>query len=232
MKAIRKNIIYIVLLLISFSSCSTIKRNGYYQTRTYKTHKKIFSSNSHKSKKKHKKYKFQDIAVLKTKTTDFSANEKSEILIPIPLDEKISITKRNLLHLAQTTKENLVESIADDSCDLIILTNGDELLGKVTEIGIDAVKYKKCDNLEGPLISLKKSDVFMIKYPNGSKDIITSASAKEDVVSNNNQKEENSSRGFLGVILLIVGLLVLLFLSIILGALLMLIGLIVVIANM
>jgi len=61
-----------------------------------------------------------------------------------------------------------------DSCDIIFLNNGDEVFGKVLEITLTEVKYKRCDNLNGPLISISKSDVFMVKYPNGKKDVIKS----------------------------------------------------------
>jgi hypothetical protein len=33
------------------------------------------------------------------------------------------------------------------------------------------VKYKKCEDQEGPLIEIKKNDIFMITYSNGTKDV-------------------------------------------------------------
>ncbi|EJF08551.1 MULTISPECIES: hypothetical protein [Pontibacter] len=53
--------------------------------------------------------------------------------------------------------------------DILIKRNGDELEVKVLEIDLEAVKYKRFDNLEGPIISIAKADVFMIKYENGTK---------------------------------------------------------------
>ncbi len=55
--------------------------------------------------------------------------------------------------------------------DIIILRNGDEINAKVTEIGIDEIRYKRASNPDGPTIVIAKSDVFMIKYKNGSKDV-------------------------------------------------------------
>ena len=55
--------------------------------------------------------------------------------------------------------------------DVITLKNGDEIKSLVQEIGIDEVKYKKWDNQTGPIYIMKKSDIFMIKYQNGSKDV-------------------------------------------------------------
>ncbi len=55
--------------------------------------------------------------------------------------------------------------------DLIIKKDGSEIETKVIEVGIDIIKYKKFDNQDGPVYSLEKEDVFMIRYGNGSKDV-------------------------------------------------------------
>lgn len=57
------------------------------------------------------------------------------------------------------------------SQDLIILLSGDEIQAMVSEIGLDQVKYRKFDNPNGPVYTLEKSRVFMIKYENGTKDV-------------------------------------------------------------
>lgn len=53
--------------------------------------------------------------------------------------------------------------------------NGDELQVKVQEINLNEIKYKRYDNLEGPLISVSKAEVFMIKYENGTKEVFNEA---------------------------------------------------------
>lgn len=55
--------------------------------------------------------------------------------------------------------------------DVLLKRNGEELQVKVQEITLNEVKYKRFDNLEGPMISIAKSDVFMIKYENGTKEV-------------------------------------------------------------
>jgi hypothetical protein len=57
--------------------------------------------------------------------------------------------------------------------DLIIKKNGDEINGKIQEVGVTEIKYKKTGNSEGPLYSVLKSEVFMIKYENGTKEVFT-----------------------------------------------------------
>ena len=56
--------------------------------------------------------------------------------------------------------------------DIIIKENGDEIKAKVMEVGITEIKYKKAGNEEGPTYAILKSEVFLIKYANGTKDVI------------------------------------------------------------
>ncbi|MGY8989654.1 MAG: hypothetical protein ACKVJA_05305 [Flavobacteriales bacterium] len=63
----------------------------------------------------------------------------------------------------------------NDSCDNIILKNGKEISAKVIEITPELIKYKKCSNLDGPLISIYKNEVLMLRYSNGSKEIFSLA---------------------------------------------------------
>jgi hypothetical protein len=55
--------------------------------------------------------------------------------------------------------------------DVIIKLSGEELLAKVLEITLAEIKYKRFDNLEGPTISILKSNVFLIKYENGTQEV-------------------------------------------------------------
>lgn len=60
--------------------------------------------------------------------------------------------------------------------DIIVKRNGDELQCRILEVSKNEVKYKRWVNLDGPAFSEKKSDVFMIKYENGEKDVIAHSS--------------------------------------------------------
>ena len=55
--------------------------------------------------------------------------------------------------------------------DIIIMKNGSEIQVVVQEVGIDKVMYKRFDNQSGPTFAAKKSEIFMIKYENGNKDV-------------------------------------------------------------
>ena len=67
--------------------------------------------------------------------------------------------------------------------DLLTKRNGDEQLVKVLEITPTEVKYRRADNPDGPLISVWRSDVFMIRYANGSREMFgTGAAAPQSVM--------------------------------------------------
>lgn len=52
--------------------------------------------------------------------------------------------------------------------DTLSTRYGETILVKVIEVGTSEVKYKKLDNLNGPVFSMLKSDLLMIKYENGT----------------------------------------------------------------
>jgi hypothetical protein len=52
--------------------------------------------------------------------------------------------------------------------DTLSTRYGETILVKVIEVGTAEVKYKKLDNLNGPMFSMLKSDLLMIKYANGT----------------------------------------------------------------
>ena len=75
----------------------------------------------------------------------------------------------------------LIITLQAISQDVIIKKTGDEIEAKVLEVGETIIKYKKFSNIGGPSYSINKSDIFMIKYENGDKDVF-------------DKKDNNSSR--------------------------------------
>ena len=61
--------------------------------------------------------------------------------------------------------------------DLLTKRNGDEIAVKVVEITPAEVKYRRADNPDGPLISIWRTDVFLIRYANGTKEVLNSPPA-------------------------------------------------------
>ena len=98
-----------------------------------------------------------------------------------------------------SSQENVINQ---EECDNIILKDGEEISAKVYEVTPDLVKYKKCGKLDGPLFSIKKSGVMMIRYSDGTKDIIKDVS-RDNVKENElgmqqsyTQKETKAVNGF------------------------------------
>ena len=64
--------------------------------------------------------------------------------------------------------------------DTLLMRTGVNILVKVIEVGTTEVKYKKQDNLNGPMFSILKSDLLMIKYENGTTDDFSSIKKIEE----------------------------------------------------
>lgn len=78
--------------------------------------------------------------------------------------------------------------------DIIVKRNGDELQCRILEVSKNEVKYKRWTNQDGPAFSEKKSNIFMIKYENGDKDVIAhspSASESSAISSGMNSVDPN-----------------------------------------
>ena len=61
--------------------------------------------------------------------------------------------------------------------DLLTKRNGDEVQVKILEITPLEIKFRRTDNPDGPLISVYKAEVFMIRYANGAKEVFGAAPA-------------------------------------------------------
>lgn len=71
--------------------------------------------------------------------------------------------------------------------DIITTKSGDDIKAKVLEVNTTEIKYKKLDNLDGPIFSILKSEVLIVRYENGTKDIF--------VVTKPNNDQKNSLLG-------------------------------------
>lgn len=80
------------------------------------------------------------------------------------------------------------------SQDFVILKNGDEIKAKVLEINENSIDYKKFSNVNGPTYHMNKSEIFMIKYASGNKDVFNTSQTNKQIVEpsniNRNYKQE------------------------------------------
>jgi len=80
-----------------------------------------------------------------------------------------------LLFILSTCSLNIIKAQ-----DTLSMRSGENILVKVIEVGTTEVKYKKLDNLNGPIFSILKSDLLIIKYENGTKDDFSSIKKIEE----------------------------------------------------
>ena len=72
-------------------------------------------------------------------------------------------------------------------CDQIVLRNGDVIDAKIKEVGVNEIRYKKCDRQDGPDYTISKRDVLSIKYTNGEVERFNASSTQ----SNNSSSSGN-----------------------------------------
>lgn len=83
--------------------------------------------------------------------------------------------------------------------DIIIKIDKTQLKGKVIEVSVESVKYKKQENPDGPSYSIDKANVFMVLYENGSTYVSDTkpkktASAQQRSVNSNHQATDVSDK--------------------------------------
>lgn len=191
MKKNKQLLLIIIALIFVFSSCTMQKRvylSGYnieWKKGIHKGDKQGLAENKTKDevKTENQNKKVEPVAKKEQVKTLIATNAE------VNSDNLTASVDNSIIPLGTTPsqqKDFKVISTAADDCDNIVLKNGDEIKAKVTEITTDEIKYHKCDNLTGPLYTMKKSDVFMIKYANGTKDIITPNNSTTTTTTPNN----------------------------------------------
>lgn len=80
--------------------------------------------------------------------------------------------------------------------DVITKRNGEDINAKILEVNQNDIKYKKADNLNGPTFTISKSDILMVRYENGSKDIFnqTTTARETSSVRNDTAPREQAVR--------------------------------------
>ncbi len=82
--------------------------------------------------------------------------------------------------------------------DIITFKTGDEVKAKVEEVGTSEIVYKKFDNPTGVKYSVSKSDVFMIVYENGQKEVFKTTNVEAPKNTNQQPNEKLSPISLVG----------------------------------
>ena len=103
-----------------------------------------------------------------------------------PLILLITILCINNTVFASFPVSTSASTIIANECDIILLESGEEISVNVIEITPNLIKYKKCNKENGPLISVSKEDVFMIKYHDGTKEKINHVNSSTNKIEKSN----------------------------------------------
>jgi len=79
--------------------------------------------------------------------------------------------------------------------DIIVKTNGDEIKSKILEITSETIKYKEYEFQDGPIRNINISEVFMVIYENGEREMFKNKSVPQTIESQNQEmtiKKQNS----------------------------------------
>lgn len=76
-------------------------------------------------------------------------------------------------------KKNELFSLRPVCNDSLYFKTGEVVAAKIFEINDESIKYKRCDNVEGPSITVSRNKISKIKYANGVEEIIKPSATTE-----------------------------------------------------
>ena len=79
------------------------------------------------------------------------------------------------------------------SQDVITIKSGEDISAKILEIGQTEIKYKKFDNQTGPTYSILKTDVIIVRYENGTKDLFNVNTPTSPTISTTISNSDNGN---------------------------------------
>lgn len=96
--------------------------------------------------------------------------------------EEVAVSKQELVAsvvkaappIPKTKPAKIKETKSDTCGDLIIMLNGVVIEARVLEVNQTNVKYKRCNNINGPTYTTALEKIERIQYKNGSQDIVDS----------------------------------------------------------
>lgn len=157
-----KNTVLVCITLVFFLSCSVQKRKyqkGYFVE---------WQSRSPQSEKKENPLSACKKQDPEGSFASFHLQEKKQQQTP-------PVVTNTAMEIGGPSTPTLIFQVSpEDSCDVLIYKDGSEAAVRLLEISSLQIKYKKCAIPEGPVYISNKSELFMIRFANGSKEVIGS----------------------------------------------------------
>ncbi|MDC0303579.1 DUF4190 domain-containing protein [Flavobacteriales bacterium] len=181
-----------LLSLFIISSCTLQKRKhlpGYSIDWNHKKEERINTKKEAIVLEKTGKIKIQDTA-------------PEDYINPISEASGGNETNTFAKNIYKVLAKSMIARSSKDSCDNLITKEGEEFQCKVVEIGVEVIKYKRCNLDDSPLISIPRSSVLMIRYSNGNKEIIKEIKPKneEEYVPLNEVRQPKKRMDVMGII--------------------------------
>ena len=79
--------------------------------------------------------------------------------------------------------------------DIIVMNNGSIIQAIVRVVGIDEIRFKRFDNPNGPTYRQSKSEIAMIRYEDGSRDVFNDAPSSIERRKQSSVYQQNERRG-------------------------------------
>lgn len=115
--------------------------------------------------------------------------------VPEEMTEAALVTQVRKPTILSPFKRLLPRKPAPPQCDQIVLRNGDVVEAKVKEVGVNEIRYKKCDRPDGPDYTISKRDVLSIKYTNGEVERFATGTNSSSANSSYNSPTSPSNDG-------------------------------------
>ncbi|MBC3787254.1 DUF4190 domain-containing protein [Spirosoma utsteinense] len=112
-----------------------------------------------------------------------------------PGPEPVSEVTRSMPVLQHHSKRAVARRAVPPACDQIVLRNGDVIEAKIKEVGVQEIKYKKCDRPDGPDYTISKRDVLSIKYSTGDVERFNAAPATSSNSSGSRASYDSPTNG-------------------------------------
>ena len=77
--------------------------------------------------------------------------------------------------------------------DIIVMRDASQIEARVDEVSDEQIKYRKFNNLEGPAYSVKRTEVFIIRYENGTREVITPLEKRNESSSVTASKDDKGA---------------------------------------
>ena len=183
----------LVLIILQLSSCSIEKRR-YSSGYNLQWHHQGKINGYHESIVKHKRSEPIDNPAVSV-----------ALLAPNHADDQplIASTEKTIGDFQPNISRWHIATPASD-CDNLIMKNGEEIKVKIEEVRSYIIRYRKCDDQNGPIITVNKSDVYKINYANGTSDVFKDEKPT-DTHENTMETEDKGVYGPLSLGLMILG---------------------------